>query len=161
VKTTRVVEGLTELRLALREVDPKLTRALDQQLGRVTRTMAQMAKQRFRLALKTQATTKKKRPGYRRGSAARSIKITKGKGKSGRGIYYLQGGGTPATEHFGWVEFGGTLLKTGSYRGHRTNTQRRPIVANGRSIFPTAENAAPLLANGVEKAMQDALRAFQ
>jgi hypothetical protein len=157
VKTTLVVEGLTELRLALREVDPKLTRALDQQLGRVTRTMAQMAKQRFRLALKTQATTKKKRPGYRRGSAARSIKITKGKGKSGRGLYYLQGGGTPDTEHFGWVEFGGTLLKTGK----RTNEQTRPFVPTGRSIFPTAENAAPLMAHGVEQALTEALRPFQ
>jgi hypothetical protein len=119
-----------------------------------------MARNQFRYALKAYPAQKKKRPGYRRGSAARSIKIVKGKGKDGRGIYFLQGGGTPNTEHFGWVEFGGTLLKTGSYRGHRTNTQRRPIVANGRSIFPTAENAAPLLANGVEKAMNDAMRPF-
>jgi hypothetical protein len=161
VQATLVVEGMNELRAALKKADAEIGKNLDRQLGRVTRGIATMARNQFRYALKQYPAQKKKRPGYRRGSAARSIKITKGRGHAGKGVYFLQGGGTPTSEHFGWVEFGGTLLKTGNYKGHRTNTQRRPIVANGRSIFPTAENAAPLLANGIEAAMQEALRPFQ
>lgn len=155
-----MVEGLNELRAALKQADAQIGKDLDRQLGRVTRGIAMMARNQFRYALKQHPTQKKKRPGYRRGSAARSIKIVKGRGKDGKGVYFLQGGGTPNTEYFGWIEFGGTLLKTGNYKGSRTNTQRRPIVERGRSIFPTADNAAPLLANGIEQAMNDAMRPF-
>jgi metal-dependent amidase/aminoacylase/carboxypeptidase family protein len=155
-----VVEDLTELRLALRKVDAQLTKDLDRQLAQVTRGVAVMAKAQFRVALKAQPAKKRKRPNYRRGAAARSIRITKGKGKAGRGIYYLEGGGTPTSEHFGWVEFGGVLHATGDKRGTRTNTQSRPFVKKGRSIFPVAEGSAQLVANGLEKAMNDAMRPF-
>ena len=156
MQATLVVEGMNELRAALKKADAEIGKNLDRQLGRVARGMATLARQRLRIAIATYGARKKKRPNYKRGSAARSVKITKGRGRDGKGVYFLQGGGTPTTEHFGWVEFGGTLHATGK----RTNTQKRPFVPNGRSIFPTAENASPLMAAGIEQAMNDAMRPF-
>lgn len=118
------VEGLTALRKALKTVDVELEKEFREELKNSSVMSALVMDARARLT----ATIGKnlKRPARSTGRAAGSIRVT----SDSRAVYIH--GGKKAVPYYGWLDFGGVLKPS----GRRKNTQRRPILRQGRGLYP-------------------------
>lgn len=106
------VEGLAKLRRALKQVDADLPKEL--------RTSMKLIGDKLASAIRAKVP-------QRSGKAAASVRS----GVSGNTAYIAAG--KKAVPYFGWLDFGGTLKPTGGRRG----TQSRPVLKEGRYIYPT------------------------
>jgi hypothetical protein len=131
------VEGLDELRSALRQVD----RTLEKDLTRRMRTrVAGPVADKVRDAVPT---------GPGRGGHWRSA--IRG-GATSRAAYVQWGRGN--VPYAPWIEFGGQLP---SKRSGRPARVRRPYVPDGRYVHPTVRAAGPMALEAANEALQQTL----
>lgn len=138
------VAGLKEVEMALRRVDPELKKQLRQELKRAAEPVAREARRRVARSIKNRSRST--------GKAERSLRVVLSYGN----VYIV--GGKASVPYFGWLDFGGTLKRT----GERRNTQHRPIVrhagAAGRYVYPAIKVTRQEIVDGVERAVDDSLR---
>lgn len=127
------VEGLNQLRKALRDIDPGLTKELRTTLLHIGQRIADRA-----------------RAGIprRSGRAAESY-VARVSGSRA----FIAFGGAKAP-YAPWLDFGGRLRATGG----RRNEQVRPYVQNGRYLYPAIDALAPQTATDALAAFQQVAR---
>lgn len=113
------VTGLVELQRALKQIDPVLQKKLKGRLKKI--------------GTKVKQRVQSKMP-VRSGRARRAVTT----GVTNTGAYIKHGNkGAPYTP---WLDFGGRLVPV----GRRMNTQRRPVLREGRYLYPAIEEMAPV-----------------
>ena len=130
------IEGLDELRKALRQAD----KGLAQNLGKAGKQAADIV-----------AREARPRVPERTGRAARSVRAA-----TSRGGGDVKGGGS-TVPYFGFLEFGNKL-----HAGHgvgRGDSQRRPFVKQGRYIFAAFADKRPEVERTYQELLTDVLRA--
>lgn len=123
------VTGLVELQRALKQIDPDLQKELKGRLKRI--------------GDKVRDRVRSKMP-KRTGRARASVRS----GATNTGAYVVHG--KASTPYTPWLDFGGTLKATGG----RRNVQHRPVLREGRYLYPSIEELAP-------ETRAEALEAFQ
>lgn len=114
------IDGLRELQRSMRTLPPSVRR----QFNREMRGVANIAVSRIRAQM-PEVT----------GAAKASVKPS----LSG-GYVAIRAGGSKVP-YYPWLDFGGTLHKT----GRRRNTQKRPFFSEGRWIYPTIGRNRPAI----------------
>lgn len=138
------VSGLSELRKALKDVDPAVRKQLPKTMKQVGEVIVADARRRINADVSHKPRTKgQKRPGR----SAASLRVT----SSGLKVYIQ--GGKASVPYFGWLDFGGTLYPT----GRRRNKQRRPVLKHGRYIYPAIDASRDLLVSRLQEALDDAM----
>lgn len=112
------VTGLAELQKALKDIDPVLRKQLKGRLRKI--------------GLLVKKRVQQKMPS-RSGRARRAVKV----GTTNTGAYVAHG--SKSVPYTPWLDFGGMLLPTGA----RRNTQRRPVLREGRYLYPAIEEMSP------------------
>lgn len=105
------VDGLRQLRRALGAIDPELQRELRGELKAIAERIASAIRRKVPLGPPA------------RGHARDSIK-----GGATAGTAYVKGG-QRTIPYYGWLDFGG--------RGGRNKRNYRPVIREGRYIYPT------------------------
>lgn len=129
------VEGLRELRMALGAVDAQLEQELRDELKGIANEVAVIAK--GRMASAGAVGTGRAMGSIRAFSTARSAGVRAG------------GARVP---YYGWLDFGGTIRHHGSRHEHtQTHLIRREFIAQGRFVYPAADQGATRAAPRVER----------
>lgn len=122
------VEGLTEVRKALHDIDPNLQKALRVRFRVIAQKVADRARS------KMPSRTGKARSAVRAGATASTAYVATGKAS------------VPYTP---WLDFGGVLKPVGK----RHNTQVRPRIKDGRYLYPAIHELQPQLENEAAEAL--------
>ena len=134
------VEGIRELRTALRRTNPELLKELRTELKRAATPVANDARRRVNASIKNR--------GRSTGRTRASIRV----GVSGNKVYIA--GGKSKVPYYGWLDFGGDLAPT----GRRSNYQTRTKLKKGRFLYPAIDANMPLVLLAIDKALTDATR---
>lgn len=122
------VEGLTELRKALKEIDQKLPRTIRVALNQGAEVVVQAARPTIPERTGRLAAT------LRPSSTQREGRVTLGTG---------------AVLYAGWVEFGGKIPHVGG------GESVRPYIRGGRYLFPAAERKTDQVVEVCDRAVSD------
>lgn len=132
-RTDTYVGGLRDLSRKLKAIDP----ALEKELRGTLRSIA------ARVASKTRARvpvrTGRARASVRSGANASAAWVAEGKA---------------SVPYMGWLDFGGVLKPTGG----RRNTISRPVLKEGRYLYPSVAADRVETVRDVRKAMDEAAR---
>ena len=132
------VEGLDELRKALRKADKETAKAVAQAGKKAADIVAQAAKSRVPLGATGRAR-----------ASVRAVVVNGGGG--------VKGGG-PKAPYFGYLDYG-NIVNHRHGVGRGDSQKALPFKREGRIVYPTlAANRAQVIAT-YEKALDDALRA--
>lgn len=125
--------GIRELRKALRDTDPELVKEFRREFKAVAEIVAADAR-----------STMPARSGRARGSV-RAV--------SGGNTVYVKGG-KATVPYYGWLDFGGVLRPSGRRRG----TQFRPVLGDGRYLYPAIRRNRDRLIKAAEATFDRAAR---
>ena len=124
------IQGLAELNLALSRIEPQLRKNLNKRM----RAIAAEVRDAVRAVMP-------KRSGRARASVRSGVSIT--------GAYIVSG--KKEVPYVPWLDFGGTLRPTGGRKG----LQRRPVIREGRYLYPTIARLAPKTRDAARQAIED------
>lgn len=127
------VEGLAELRRALGGIDKSLPKRLRAKLVPIGKRVADRARSKM-----------PKRTGRAAGSVSSGV--------SGNNVYVSTG--KASVPYAAWLDFGGTLRPS----GRRYNTQRRPLIPEGRYLYPAIKSSALETERSALAAFEDTAR---
>ena len=132
------VEGLRELRRALKATNELLPRELSQELKELAGDVRDEAKSRLEADVE-----------HSTGRAAGSIRTVAFRGGAG-----VRAGGA-RVPYFGWLDFGGTIRHHGArHRHEHTHLIQREVVREGRYLYPAADAKAAAIAPKVESLIE-------
>lgn len=135
------VEGLQELKRALKQVDAQLPKEMRLEFKAISTVVA------ARVASKVPSIT---------GRAASSVKPRASQDSAG-----VAEGGKRAP-YMGWLDFGGGAAKgrgvTPSRGGQFGYGFRRPFIKEGRYLYPTVAEMEPEILDAAEQAVENVLR---
>lgn len=134
------VDGLKELRRAMRNFDPEVGRRLREDLKAAGDIIAREASRRVRADVGAGSR------GRSTGRAAGSLRAV----SKGNDIFIV--GGKAVVPYYGWLDFGGDLKPT----GRRYNRQSRRFLERGRYIYPAIDKNMPRVVEAVQHAIKRA-----
>lgn len=132
------MEGLRELRKALKAADGLIPRELSKELKELAGEVATEARSRLEGDV-----------AHSTGRAAGSIRAV----VLGGGAAVRAGGAR--VPYFGWLDFGGTIRHHGSKHQHtHSHLIQREVVREGRYVYPAADEKAAVIAPKVESLIE-------
>jgi len=135
------IEGLKQLRKALKEADAALTKELRNKLRDVAKLAETAIRQRVPYGPNVGGHW---RQDIKAGTSGASAYVTWGKS---------------ARPYAPWLEFGGAIRRPRPVSGGFTEI-RRPRTPEGRYVHPTVERLEPVLERQAAQAIDDVLRSF-
>lgn len=127
------VTGLVELQRALKNLEPEVQKHLKSRLKKV----GELVKRRVQSKMPV-----------RSGKARSSVRV----GVTNTGAYVAHG--KASAPYTPWLDFGGQLKPIGG----RKNTQNRPVLREGRYLYPAIEETAPQTRAAALKAFEETAR---